>query len=294
MITTKLYYGSVVKVLDANGNSNGCLKAYEYLLRIKANHKFSYIYNYKANLNLIAKRHNVTPRTFDRWVNKSIAAGYAWFEGNTLRLLSDTQIKEQYATKKNGKYHYDDILVIDSEGKISPDLKSAIDLAPLQRNINTQYRSMKRKQRSAAKKPSGCQSNFTVTKENAPQTHHAINEDVLISQKKMAELLGYRSYKSGYNALRRLQARGIVDVRSNMLEITREDYNLRKIIPSQKAKLLIRGLKSEAKFFYCLANSVFVTKPFDRASYRALVDPRLSLSIIDRYSVTTSRFLDNY
>lgn len=292
MLTTKLYHGSVVKLLEENGMDHSCLKAYEYVLRLRAAHPFSFISNYKKRRNAIADEYFVTPRTIDRWVNKSIAAGFARYEGDTLRLLSNTEIKQKFATKKSGKYGYNEILV--SIRGICGDLHNAIELAPIQNNINKQYRSIKRKTSSAAKKQAGSQSNFAIVKKNAPNHLHPINEDVMISQKKASELLGYRSQRSGFNALRRLQAWGIVDVRSNMIEITRDDYNARKVLPSQFKRLLIKGRGKQAKFYYCLANTVFVTKPFDTASYKKRVNPRYSMTIAQRYSCITSTFLDNY
>lgn len=270
----KLYRGSASAIVDQYKHYSS-LKLYATALKLKALFPLSFITDFKAKSGSIANDLGVSRRTLHTWVKRLVQAGFASYEGTTLRLLSNTEIKLKYSKRKKRKHKYE--LVNLSQ------VYMAVKSQPITENILLQQRmiDIKRKSKAVAKITSGNESYYRQLISQAPHAKADVLDTTVITQEKSAKLLGYKTTTSGYRWLRKFSSANIIAIESNTIRISRQEFNLYR--ETNPRKLLIKGRGNEAQFFFCNANTVKnIPKP--------VVHPTKLLT----YSVTSYLFLDNY
>lgn len=247
----KFYKGTVRNIAERYGFTG--IKLYKFSLQLKALFPYSYIYQYDRHISFIAKKLNLDVRTVKNRINKLIAHQFAYTEGGTLRLASDTQIRKHFGVQNHSKqyktrYRFKWIRL--------DEINLRVDSQPLSENIRGQKRTIKYKQSENSKKPLvSCQS-FSEESKLSPveAKKRQYVGTPLMSQKKAAQLYGYKSNASGYRLLQRLSMAKCLEIESNRVEITKEEYNWYK--RANCTKLLILGKGLDAKFYYLFANTV--------------------------------------
>lgn len=248
----KLYRGSVGRLTEKYGNK--VLPVYEFALTLKALYPYSYISDYHNKITVTAKLLNISRRTFKRRMQKLKDKQFCYMEGSTLRIISNSYIKKALSKKRANKYSYREIH--------TANLRAAITAQPLEENITRQSQARKNKIRRSGTKQVSAQSNFRYSILQSPHARIEVNDQTILSQRKAASLLGYKSASSGYKALKFLKDNNYIQIENNSVEISRAAYNDYKNKGTRN--ILIKGKGENARFYYCIANTITLVKDKDR------------------------------
>lgn len=250
----KLYNYSAYEVLDCpilNGRAeehgykkSDVLKAYTFLLSLKALYQYSYISSFSKQKQYIASKLGISAKTVSRRIELTEDLGFTQIEGTTLRLYSYKAIRTRYGKRIRRSHRYEEISLRDAAIKIK--------LSLISRNIDKQKQAIKEKIKKEATILASCK--FERLIHFGDKTK--VNLDISLSQLSVSKLLGFKSKSSGFNFLRSLRERGMIEIKSNMTEISRAQYNIRKKDQAVFNRLLIKGKKDDARFFVCLPNSI--------------------------------------
>lgn len=252
-----------------------------FALQLKAHYPYSYISSFteksleiRTKLGKEDKNGNIIPKSktsFNRNIQELIEYKLAYFEGTTLRILSNTEIRERYATSYRGKNRF---IQVYPNG-----IERGVDILLLEQNTNKQIGAIRCKKKQRPQPEEGCQS-FQNLKQVAPQAVYANNIETVLSQRKAASLLGYKSAVSGFKRMRELQSDGLLQILPNMIELDREDYLRRMKVSSQVRFLLKRKESGTCKYYYCLPNTVNVINYFRFRSYQKRFDANRKFSYV--------------
>lgn len=250
----KLFKGSAKAIVEET-KSNKHLKYYSQCVSLKALFPFSYIHDYTAKYSLIAEFWGCHKKTAINRISRLIEQGYAYQEGiKTLRFLSNTTIRRRYAGKSTKKAHNYEYV---KATEIAPAIEAqAVITGSLQHQVKAIDR--KTKQTAAKKQAPSGELSFRELVKRSPLIQPDCVDTPLLSQQKAAKLLGYKSKSSGYRALRRLSMAKFLEIESNVVKVSRDEFNFYKELAPHKA--MIRGRGNQAEFFICNANTVKIVK----------------------------------
>lgn len=278
----KLFNGSVYSFMLAYGEGHKSVRDYELLLQLKSEFPRSFIPNYKSRRKELAQIIGRSERTLDRYINRWLGLGLVFMEKNTLRLISNTTIKQEFGkTKKVKRVKNDKSKWVKTWAFTeihAKDIHEAVKSQAVREKVVQQekVREFKKVTSSRGETVSQKQSEWTMLRNANPTAIHRVNEDIFVSQNLAAALMGYRSQRSGHIHLQKLQAGGILGVSANSVKVEEhERHFFRRAGVIHKVK----------KGFYCFPNSVAITLSYDKPEYQNTLDPKKMRPIMERYPI---------